>query len=226
MDNLLNINMFDAVVIGLILLLSIKGLLSGFLKEFFNSLALIGGLFVASMYKSEVAQYAKEYLNLDLSKNLLELISLIVIFLVAFLVVKAIFKIIDSFLNEDISLISRLLGMIIKMFTLFFVFSLIVYGLSSKPQVTDKFKDTLNSSKLYPLLKDTGATILNMPVTNISSSDNNNTVNAVSANNNTDENKTTISDTVNNSENKKDDSTTVENNSTKESNSTETNTTK
>jgi len=210
MDNLLNINMFDAVVIGLILLLSIKGLLSGFLKEFFNSLALIGGLFVASMYKSEVAQYAKEYLNLDLSKNLLELISLIVIFLVSFLVVKAIFKIIDSFLSEDLSLSSRLLGMIIKMFTLFFVFSLIVYGLSSKPQVTDKLKDTLNSSKLYPLLKNTGATILNMPETNISSD--NITVNAVSTNN---------TDT-----NKKDDSTTVENNTTKESNSTENNTTK
>ena len=163
MDSLFNINIFDAVVLGLIVLLSIKGLLSGFLKEFFNSIALIGALAVASLYKSEVAQYTKEYLNLNLSAQLLELISLIVVFLLVFLLVKAIYKIINSFLDEDISTPSRLLGMIIKMATLFFVFSLIVYGLSSKPQVAEKFKDTLDKSKLYPILKNTGATILNMP---------------------------------------------------------------
>ena len=164
MDGLLNINMFDAVVIGLIILLSLKGLLSGFTKEFFNSLALIGAIFIASFYKSEVAQYAKESLGLDFSTKLLELISLLIIFFATFFIVKLIYKLLDSFvLDDNISIPSRLLGMLIKMITLFFIFSLIVYALSSKPQVTKKFKDTLNSSKIYPILKASGAYILNMP---------------------------------------------------------------
>ncbi len=52
MDNLLNINMFDGIVIGLIILLSIKGLISGFVKELFNTIALIGAIFIATLYKT------------------------------------------------------------------------------------------------------------------------------------------------------------------------------
>lgn len=166
MDNLLNINMFDGIIIGLIILLSIKGLISGFIKELFNTVALIGAIFMATLYKSALAQYAKESLNLDLSTPLLELIATLLIFISIFFIVKFIYKLLNNMLLDDeLSATSRLAGMLIKIITLFFVFSLITYGLSSKPQVTDKFKDTLNSSKLYPVLKQTGATILNDPAT-------------------------------------------------------------
>jgi membrane protein required for colicin V production len=163
MENL-SFNMFDAIVIGLIILLSIKGLLSGFTKELFNAIGLIGGLFVATYYKTFVANYIHDNFLNSLSMPLLELLSLIVIFVAVYLVAKLIYKIIASVSSSDsISGASRLGGMIIKMVTLFFVFSLIAFGLSSKPQVIANFKDTLNSSKLYPLLRDSGSAILNAP---------------------------------------------------------------
>ena len=161
MDNL-GFNMFDAVVIGLIVLLSIKGLLNGFTKELFNAIGLIGGLFIASYYKNDLATYLHDNFLDSLSMPLLSLLSLLAIFIGVFILAKVIYKIIESISNRDyISGASRLAGMLIKMITLYFVFSLIVFGLSSKPQVVNKFKDTLNKSKLYPLLKDSGALILN-----------------------------------------------------------------
>jgi membrane protein required for colicin V production len=186
MDNL-GFNLFDVGVIGLILLLSIKGLLSGFIKELFNAIGLIGGLFIASYYKKLLATYLHDNFLGTLSMPLLELISLLVIFLAIFIVAKLIYKLIESLSSADyLSGASRLGGMLVKMITLFFVFSLIVFGLSSKPQVVNKFKNTLDSSRLYPLLKSSGALILNTSnevVTNIKDIVENNQTNIKDTNN-------------------------------------------
>jgi len=180
MDNL-GFNLFDAVVVGLIILLSLKGLLSGFTKELFNAIGLIGGLFVASYYKKDLANYLHDNFLNTLSMPLLELLSLLAIFIAIFIVAKLLYKIIESVSSNDyLSGASRLGGMLIKMITLFFVFSLIVFGLSSKPQVVNKFKNTLENSKLYPLLKSSGALILNAndEIVNSSATKENNSTNS------------------------------------------------
>ena len=165
MTQILGLNIFDIVVIGLILLLSIKGLLNGFTKELFGAIGLIGGIFVASYFHKTVAEYVHNNITDALSINALNLLSLIVIFVLFLIVVtyigKGVALIGDS---ESISATSRLGGMLIKIIKLFFIFALIVFAFSTKPQVAQKFKDTLDSSKLYPLLKNAGATILNMPI--------------------------------------------------------------
>ena len=50
---------FDLVVISLVLILAIKGLLNGFIKELFGIIGLIGGVIVASRY----AMSAGEFIN-------------------------------------------------------------------------------------------------------------------------------------------------------------------
>ena len=165
MTEIMGLNIFDIVVIGLILLLSIKGLLNGFTKELFGAIGLIGGIFVASYFHKTVANYIYNNITDVLSINALNLLSLILIFILFLAVVtylgKAIALIGD---NDNISATSRLGGMLIKIIKLFFIFALIVFAFSTKPQVTQKFKNTLDNSKLYPLLKSAGATILNMPI--------------------------------------------------------------
>jgi len=158
-DNIMGFNTFDVVVIVLILLLSLKGLFSGFTKEFFNSLGLIGGIFVASYFHKTVANYIFNNITDAISLKVLNLISLV--YMVIKLIGKA-FAMIGS--DDDISAASRLGGMIVKLVTLFFVFSLITYAISTKKNVVEKIKDITDTSILYPLLKDTGASILNMPI--------------------------------------------------------------
>ncbi len=165
MTELMGLNIFDIVVIGLILLLSIKGLLNGFTKELFGAIGLIGGIFVASYFHKTVAEYIHNNITDALSINALNLLSLIVIFILFLTIVTYIGKGVALLGNNDsLSITSRLGGMLIKIIKLFFIFALIVFAFSTKAQVTEKFKDTLDNSKLYPLLKNAGATILNMPI--------------------------------------------------------------
>ena len=163
MTEVMGFNIFDIVVIALILLLSIKGLLSGFTKELFSAIGLIGGLYAATLFNTDAAQYIYSNVTDALSVPVLKLIATVVIFLVVWYVASLIGRglslIGDS---EYISTTSRLAGMFVKMVTLFLVFSLITFALSTKPQVSERFKDTLSQSKLYPLLRDVGAAILNI----------------------------------------------------------------
>ena len=163
MTQVMGFNIFDIVVIALILLLSIKGLLSGFTKELFSAIGLIGGLYAATLFNTDAAQYLYSNVTDALSVPVLKLIATVVIFFVvwylASLIGKGLSLIGDS---EFISTTSRLAGMFVKMVTLFLIFSLITFALSTKPQVSERFKDTLSQSKLYPLLRDTGAAILNI----------------------------------------------------------------
>ncbi len=242
MTEFLGLNIFDIVVIGLILLLSIKGLLNGFTKELFGAIGLIGGIFVASYFHKTVAKYIYNNITDSISINALNLLSLVLIFALFLIVIiyigKGVALIGD---NENISVTSRLGGMLIKIIKLFFIFALIVFAFSTKPQVAERFKDTLNHSKLYPLLKNAGATILNMPIiSNVNlgkkvSTENNNTGNKAIESNNTNiqENNNTSEKVIKKTEasktkNKK--QKVQESNSTKtittETNKTETNNTK
>ena len=177
MNEVMGLNIFDLVVIALILLLSLKGLVNGFAKEFFSAVGLIGGIFVASYLHKDVANYLHENFIDFISVKALSLISLIVIFFIFWFIVSSIGKAISS-LNSSgyISTTSRLGGMLVNIIKLFFVFSLIVYAFAKQPQVKRDFKNIIESSKLFPLLKDTGAAILNMPIiSDLSISDKNNT---------------------------------------------------
>jgi len=218
MNTILNINVFDAIVIGLILLLSLKGLVSGFTKELLSAVGIIGGIFVATFFKSDIALYISKNFIDGVNIKILELLSLVAIFILVFLTAKLIDKIITSILNDDyISPASRLAGMLIKLITLFFIFSLIVFSFSSKPQVTEKFKDTLDRSKLYPILKSSGATILNaqslVNSDSANSNDNSDTNNTISENNNS---KNNIINTNSVDTNITKDTTSIESNQTKE----------
>ena len=168
MTEVMGLNIFDVVVIALILLLSIKGLLSGFTKELFSAIGLIGGLYAATYFNGEAAHYIYSNVTDALSVPVLKLIATVVIFVVVWYAASLIGKGLSLIGNSDyISTTSRLAGMFIKMVTLFLIFSLITFALSTKPQVSERFKDTLSQSKLYPLLRDTGAAILNISLPNV-----------------------------------------------------------
>jgi len=162
---LLGLNIFDIVVIAIILLLSIKGLLNGLIKELFNLIGLIGGIFLASYFHNDLSNYIYENFTNAIPIKVLNLLSLIAIFVLFWIVMKYIAKAIAYFSDSEfISTTSRLGGMVIKMVTTFFILSLITYALSTKPQFAQKFKPILDSSKLYTLLKNSGSLILNMPI--------------------------------------------------------------
>jgi membrane protein required for colicin V production len=75
-----NITMFDVASVGLILFLGIKGILRGFVKEFFSLVGIIGGIYYGSRYAQAVGNYLDtNFLNLQ-NKSSLYLIGFIALF--------------------------------------------------------------------------------------------------------------------------------------------------
>jgi len=53
-------NYFDLVASIIILLLGLKGILNGFFKEIFGLIGIIGGIFIASRFGSDVGNYLND----------------------------------------------------------------------------------------------------------------------------------------------------------------------
>jgi len=83
--NINNFNYLDITIIALIFILSIKGFVNGFLREFFGLAGLVGGVVIASIKFEFMAKYI--YTNLYPLDNiaLLNLVSFIFIVLIVWI---------------------------------------------------------------------------------------------------------------------------------------------
>lgn len=57
-----NISMFDVISITLILILGIKGIINGFVKEVFGLIGIIGGIYFASRYAPEAGGLINDHI--------------------------------------------------------------------------------------------------------------------------------------------------------------------
>lgn len=55
----MNFYWFDAFILGFTLLLGLKGIINGLIKEIFGLLGIIGGVFIASKYATQAAELYK-----------------------------------------------------------------------------------------------------------------------------------------------------------------------
>jgi len=150
----------DIIIILLILLLSIKGFFNGFAREFVSFFGLIGGVFVASRAAPLLGRTVSELLHLE---------NFALAKLIAFLVVLAIIWGGSAFVGSTFhplrkppeSTPARIGGMGIAALKYLLVFSLIAASLLGSDLVRDNLGPRLASSRLVPVLKQTGAVLIN-----------------------------------------------------------------
>jgi len=156
-------NAIDITIIVLVLLMAIKGLMNGFLREIFGFIGLIGGVFVASRTATFVAQY--------IDKNLFHLENFATQKLIGFLLLLALVWGVSVFLGNLIvgvskegshSNIDRLFGFIVAGVKYFLIFSLIISALFRSPLIKDNMTKTVQKSSLYPTLDSIGSTLINL----------------------------------------------------------------
>ena len=158
-----NLNTLDLIVIILVLLMSIKGLMNGFLRELFGFLGLIGGIIVASRLAEPIAKY--------IDSSLFHLGSFATLKLIGFIAVLATIWATVSFLGtlfvgiskgHEHSTISRIFGFLTAGIKYFLIFALIVSALFRSPLMIDNMAKHISQSKLYPTLDEVGAELINM----------------------------------------------------------------
>ncbi|MBD3793222.1 MAG: CvpA family protein [Campylobacterales bacterium] len=153
---------FDLIIIGLILFLSLKGLVNGFTKELFNFIGLIGGIFVASRMNLPVGQFINENLYPITNEPALKLIGFVATLLIIWVIFSLIASLFNRYQAEEPNFFSRLLGYVMTSLRYVAVFALIVVGIQKSEFLTQKLQPYYQDSVLFPTLSEAGSLLLNV----------------------------------------------------------------
>ena len=146
-----NITLFDVASVGLILFLGIKGILRGFVKEFFALVGIIGGIYFGSRYAQKVGEYLDlNFLNLT-NKSSLYLIGFIAVFIAFWVIASVLGSFLSSLVNSTSGIIDKILGFVVGAGKIFFIISVMVYILSSINIIKDKTDSMFKNSFMYPI---------------------------------------------------------------------------
>jgi membrane protein required for colicin V production len=162
-----NIAIFDLVIIAITLLLGLKGLFRGIIKEIFGIIGIIGAIFVASRIATQTGELIAPVLVLE-NQATIKLIGFIVTLFIVWLIVYIAGIVVSKiFSASGLGIIDRFFGFVFCMAKIFLIFSVIAYALyqvgSFKKIIDDNFKDSIT----MPYLLDVGSYIIKLDTTAI-----------------------------------------------------------
>lgn len=159
----LNFNYFDMIIASIVVILGIKGMMNGFIKELFGLLGLVGGVYIASRSANAAAAFIeKNFYHTD-NATLLQLIGFITVLAVVWIAAVAIGSLFSSLTQASgLGFINRLFGFILGGGKYFLIFALIVTALSNVTLVKDNLEKYVSNSLLYPYLKEAGSFLINI----------------------------------------------------------------
>jgi len=157
-----NFTVFDIVIVSITVLLGLKGLLRGFIKEIFGLVGIIGGIFIASRLAGDIGQTIAPLLALE-NQATIKLIGFI-IGLVGFWAIVYVAGIILSkiFQASGLGIFDRVLGFFFGSAKIFLIFSVIVYALYQVNSFKDLMDTKVAKSATFPFLVSTGGFIVKL----------------------------------------------------------------
>jgi membrane protein required for colicin V production len=158
-----NFSLLDLVSIILILVLGIKGLFRGFVKEAFGLVGIVGGIYVASRYAEGAGKYIDvNFLNLE-NKASLYLIGFIAVFMLFWVIAAAIGALLGGLVSSSgLGFLDKILGFFVGGAKIFLIFSIIIYVLSNIPIFKYSVQNLFKGSFMYPIYLQTGAEIIKL----------------------------------------------------------------
>lgn len=153
---------FDMVIVSITVLLGLKGLFRGFIKEVFGLVGIVGGLFVASRVALDVGTLIAPILALENTATI-KMIGF-VLGLVGFWAIVYVLGIILSkiFSASGLGIFDRILGFIFGSAKIFLIFSVIAYALYQMQSFKGLMDKKFATSTTFPFLIETGAFIVKL----------------------------------------------------------------
>jgi len=165
----------DFIIIGLILFLSIKGIVTGFTRELLNFIGVVGGVALASRVGQKVGNFINEEIYPIANEPTLKLTGFIITLIGVWILFSFISSIVNKVFLNNISLFNRLLGYAITVLRYVAIFSLICVGIEKSNFLSEKFSTHFNDSKIFPLFIEVGENLLNRDRT-VRNSESNSTI--------------------------------------------------
>ncbi|XOB63153.1 CvpA family protein [Campylobacterota bacterium DY0563] len=153
---------FDIVIVSITLLLGLKGLLRGFIKEIFGLIGIIGGIFVASRMAAEIGNAIAPLLALE-NNATIKLIGFILGLILFWAIIYVLGIILSKiFSASGLGFFDRILGFLFGSAKIFFIFSIIAYALFQVQSFKDLMNNKISDSITFPLLVQTGSFIVKL----------------------------------------------------------------
>ncbi len=162
-----NLSYFDIIILGLIILLGLKGLLRGLMRELFSIFGIIGGIFIASRIASSVGGLIDTIIGIENHNTMLLIgfiLSLAIIWSAAYFLGIAASK---MFSLSGLGLFDKVFGFLFGASKVFLLFSIIVFALSNVEIINKKMENIRTHSFMYPLLISSGGYIIKINHENI-----------------------------------------------------------
>lgn len=166
-----NLSIFDIIAVSLILILGIKGIMNGFIKELLGLIGVVGGIFVASRFANEAgALITKHIYKLDTGATLYlaGFVSVLVLFWLSSIILG---HILESMLKmSGLGLLNKIAGFAVGSAKIFLVFSILAVTLSNIEFIKNKTQTYMAGSFMYPIFVETGTFIVKYDTNKITES--------------------------------------------------------
>lgn len=161
---------FDMVVLGITLVLGLKGLFRGLIKEVFGIIGIIGAIFVASRISADIGNLIAPFLALE-NQTTIKLIGFILA-LVGFWVIVYVLGVIVSkiFSASGLGLVDRIFGFLFGAAKVFLIFSVIAYALYQVESFKKAIDNKTAGSLVMPHLISVGSYIIKLDTSVITDS--------------------------------------------------------
>lgn len=161
---------FDLIILAVTLILGLKGLFRGLIKEVFGIMGIIGAIFVASRISKEIGDLIAPILVLE-NEATIKLIGFVVALVGVWLVVYSAGIIVSKiFSASGLGVVDRIFGFIFGAAKIFLIFSVIAYALyqvqSFKKVIDEKFANSI----VMPHLISVGSYIIKLDTSTITDS--------------------------------------------------------
>jgi colicin V production protein len=164
------ITIFDLGVIALVLILGIKGVINGLIKEVFGLVGLIGGIVVASRFAKEAGELVSEKIYKLDGDSVLFFIGFLVLLIGFWLACLAIGMFLSKLVGlSGLGFLDKIGGFIIGSAKIFLAFSVLFAIIANMQVINSKIEPYFQNSKLYPVLLSAGKWIMNVDVSGIKS---------------------------------------------------------
>lgn len=161
---------FDMVILGITLVLGLKGLFRGLIKEVFGIIGIIGAIFVASRVSADIGNLIAPILALE-NQTTIKLIGFIIALVGFWLVVYLLGVVISKiFSASGLGLFDRIFGFVFGAAKVFLIFSVIAYALYQVKAFKNTIDEKSKGSIVMPYLLSTGAFIIKIDTTALTNS--------------------------------------------------------
>ncbi len=161
--NAWGMNYFDVIIASIVIILGIKGMMNGLVKEFFGIVGLIGGVYIASRTAKEVGHIIDKelfHINNPAALELFGFVAVLAGVWILSILIGSLFAKLTQM--SGLGFFDALLGFVFGAGKYFLVFALIVTALSNVTLVKDNMQHYINNSILYPYLKSSGSFLINI----------------------------------------------------------------